>query len=128
MNEYLLLIHKNTASKNRLTQEKQLEFLHACERYIGQLKSQNQLIDAKPIQWEGNIIEHSNATWIEHDFTTNDIVIGGFYHIRAANLNEAKSIAQLNPEFVYHPDTRIEVRPLKTIEPETAYHYTRELH
>ncbi len=56
-------------------------------------------------------------------FDESGQIISGYYHIRAENLDEAISIAQENPEFIYNTGTCIEVRPIKMKEETTGFEY-----
>jgi hypothetical protein len=50
-------------------------------------------------------------------------IIVGYYHIVAKDMEEAIAIAQRNPEFVYIKGTKIEVRPIKTVEESSSFVY-----
>ena len=47
----------------------------------------------------------------------------GYYHIFAADLDEAVAIAKRNPEFRYTATAKIEVRPIKAMEEDTGFVY-----
>ncbi len=123
MKEFMFFIRKQSNSKDTLPPEQHQEFLKACESYIGQLKKGGKLISAQPIEWIGNIISGSDGKWGDVPFNEPKEVIGGYYHILANDLDEAISIAKDNPEFQFNPNTRIEVRPIKSKEETTGYTY-----
>lgn len=123
MQEFMFFIHKQNDSTQTLSTEKHLEFLKACESYIGKLKQDGKLISAQPIERKGKIISVSNIGFNETPFNETQEVIGGYYHILATDLEEAVAIAKANPEFVFNPDTRIEVRTLKMKEENTGFVY-----
>jgi hypothetical protein len=114
MKEFMFLIRKD---KEDLVSK---EFLKACENYINRLMVDGRLISAKPMEKEDNIVLSKNKTW---KVVPAKEIIGGYYHILAKDLEEAISIAKDNPEFEYHPDAKIEVRPLKGREESTSYIY-----
>lgn len=123
MKEFMFFIHKKSNSEESLTPFKHTQFLQACEKYIGELKQKGALLSAQPISWTGTIIAGKEGRWIEAPFYEPVEVIGGYYHIRAKDLDEAIAIAKANPEFQYNENTRIEVRPIKTREETTGFTY-----
>jgi hypothetical protein len=123
MKEYMFFIRKKTNSKDKLSPDIFLQFLKACERYIGNLKDQGKLISAQPIAWTGKIISGKADRWTEAPYDDTDEVIGGYYHILAKDIDEAIEIAKANPEFSFNNNTRIEVRPIKMEEEQTGFVY-----
>jgi hypothetical protein len=126
MQEFMFFIRKLSNSKDALSPEQHQRFLKACEDYIGTLKKEGRLISAQPIEWVGTIVSGPAGAWKDVPFNESKEVIGGYYHIRANSLEEATTIAKANPEFVYNPGTRIEVRAIKTKEDTTGFVYPRE--
>jgi len=123
MKEFMFFIRKQNDSKETLSPGKHREFLKGCENYIGNLKKQGKLISAQPIDRTGKIISKKNGLWKEVPFNETTEVIGGYYHILAADLNEAIEIAKANPEFEFNENTRIEVRAIKMKEETTGFVY-----
>ncbi len=123
MREFMFFIRKQANSESTLSPDQHQMFLKGCESYIGKLKSEGKLISAQPIEWSGGIISGKGQTWNQAPFNESKEVIGGYYHIRAKDLEEAIAIAKANPEFEYNRDTRIEVRPLKMKEESTGFVY-----
>ncbi|MBS1511279.1 MAG: hypothetical protein JST86_10600 [Bacteroidetes bacterium] len=123
MKEYMLLIRNEGDGKAGLSAADHLSFIQQCEVYIGKLKSKQQLIAAQPLLREGVIIEKNDDHWQEQPVSIAGTIQVGYYHILANSLDEAIQIAKENPEFSYVPSASIEVRPIKTIEQETAFVY-----
>jgi hypothetical protein len=123
MKEFRLFIRKQSNREQTRSPEQHHAFLKNCESYIDKLESEARLISAQPIDWHGNIISHNNGSWSNTPFNETREVIGGYYHIRAPDLEEAIATAKANPEFQYNPDTRIEVRPVKMKEERTGFTY-----
>ena len=123
MREFMFFIRKESNSQDTLPPEQHQKCLKGCESYIGKLKKEGKLISAQPIEWTGGIISGKGETWSQAPFNESKEVIGGYYHIRARDLEEAISIAKANPEFEYNTNTRIEVRPLKMKEETTGFVY-----
>ena len=106
-----------------MTEEQHLAFIKQCEVYIGDLKSQNKLIAAQPIERVGMVIRKPAGVWFMTPSVTDDETQVGYYHIFAEDLDAAVKIAQDNPEFAFVPTASIEVRPIKTKESETGFVY-----
>lgn len=123
MKEYMFFIRKKTNSKDTLPPDTFLQFLKACENYIGDLKNKGKLISAQPIAWTGKIISGKADRWKEAPYDETGEVIGGYYHILAKDIAEAVEIAKANPEFSFNENTRIEVRPVKMEEEQTGFVY-----
>lgn len=126
MKEFMFFIRKQSNSEQTLPPDQLQQFLKACENYIGDLKQQGKLVSAKPFAWDGKIISGKANSWNETAYNERGEVIGGYYHILARDIDEAIEIAKANPEFYYNENTRIEVRPLKTMESSTGFVYPSE--
>lgn len=81
------------------------------------------MIAAQPIVREGVVIRKSGEGWTEHNITDDTETQVGYYHVRAADLQDAIRMAKENPEFEYVPSASIEVRPVKINEPQTGFVY-----
>lgn len=125
MKEFMLLIRNQGDVKAALTAEKHHAFIKECESYIAILKAENKLIAAQPLVREGVVVSQMDSGWKEVALNAGNEVQVGYYHIRAADINEAISIAKQNPEFEYVPTASIEVRPIKTKEQETGFVYPK---
>jgi hypothetical protein len=123
MKEFMFFIRKQSDSALTLSPEEHQQFLKRCEIYIAKLKKEGKLISAQPIERDGDIISYPDRVWKDVPFNETKEVIGGYYHILAADLTEAIAIAKGNPEFEYNPDTRIEIRPIKMKEETTGFVY-----
>ena len=126
MKEFMLLIRNQIDHQKSWPADKHHQFLKACESYIGVLKRGNHLIAAQPLLREGKIISNSSGVWKESAVSENNEVQVGYYHLRAATMEEAISLAKENPEFSFSPSARIEVRPIKTKEETTGFTYPKE--
>ncbi|WEK21588.1 MAG: YciI family protein [Candidatus Pedobacter colombiensis] len=123
MKEFMFYIRNEKDAKKSLTEEQHLAFIKQCEVYIEKLKSENKLIAAQPMIREGVILKKTDKGWTEKDIATDKVTQVGYYHILAADLDEAIKIAKDNPEFEYVPSATIEVRPIKIKEVETGFVY-----
>src|SRR3974390_119534 len=102
MKEFMFFIRKQANSKHALPPDQHQQFLKGCERYIGKLKSEGKLISAQPIVWDGSIVTRNGGVWGDAPISQSGEIIGGYYHILAADLAEAMAIAKENPEFQFN--------------------------
>jgi hypothetical protein len=123
MKEYMLLIRNLIDHQSQWPAEKHEQFLKACEKYIGELKKENNLIAAQPMVREGILVSREQGAWQQRPFNETKEVIVGYYHVRAEDVKEAVAFAQRNPEFEYSATARIEVRPIKMKEDVTGFIY-----
>ena len=123
--EFMLYIRNAGDAKTALTPEEHLAFIKKCEVYIGQLKSQDNLIAAQPIIREGFVVKKTENGWTNTPIDPTKEVQVGYYHIRANNLDEAILMARDNPEFEFVPSATIEVRPIKMKEEQTNFVYPK---
>jgi len=121
--EFMLYIRNAGDAKAALSADEHLAFIKQCETYIGQLKSNNNLIAAQPIVRQGFVIEKSDNGWTETPIDPTKEVQVGYYHIVASDIDEAIAIAKKNPEFAFVPSATIEVRPIKMKEEQTRFIY-----
>jgi len=126
VNEYMLLVRNRQNHSDAWPPERHREFLEACETYIGELERGDSLVAAQPLVRDGVILTKEGAEWKEAPLEHKPDIQVGYYHIRAASLEDAIAYAKGNPEFEYSPTARIEVRPLKVSEPETGFDYPSE--
>ena len=125
MKEFMFYIRNEKDAKSALTPDEHLAFVKKCEVYIGQLKKENKLIAAQPLVREGVVIKKSGNGWTERNIAADAEIQVGYYHVYAADLQEAITMAKDNPEFEYVPSASIEVRPIKTKESETGFVYPK---
>ncbi len=123
MKEYMFLIRNRGDEKARLSPEQHLQFVKACEEYIGGLMRQKKLIAAQPLLREGKILYGRKAPQAEKAVDPSGEIQVGYYHILAEDAAEAEAIARQNPEFEWCESASIEVRPLKAKEVQTGYEY-----
>ena len=121
----MLYIRNARDAKAALTAAEHLDFIKACEVYIGRLKAADQLIAAQPLVREGCIVSRNAGGWDTVTLDATKEVQVGYYHIRANSMEEAVAMAKDNPEFAYVPSATIEVRPVKMKEEETNFVYPK---
>lgn len=123
MKEFKLLIRNLEGASGSRPADKQVDFLRACEHYIGDLKQRGKLIAAQPLERDGVMLSGREGAWREGPYKDSDEVIVGYYQIVAEDLAEAVAIAKGNPEFAFTDTARVEVRPVKGSEKKTGFVY-----
>ena len=123
MKEFMLYIRNAGDAKAALSAGEHLEFIKKCEAYIGRLKQEGKLIAAQPIVREGFTVSKQGSNWAQTPIDPAKEVQVGYYHIRAASIDEAMAMAKDNPEFEFVPSATIEVRPVKMKEEQTNFVY-----
>lgn len=123
--EYMLYIRNSGDAKASMSSVEHSSFIHACEVYIGQLKSAGKLIAAQPLLRKGTIITKIEDSWNLISIGPDSEIQVGYYHIISDSDDEAVEIARMNPEFDFVPSASVEIRPVKTIEEETNYVYPK---
>lgn len=115
MKEFMLLIRTQGDHLAELSPELQQQHVQKFQGYISKLMKENKLKGAQPLEMEGKIISSSKGVFKDGAFNETKEVIVGYFLITAKDLNEAMEIAKENPA-MEEPGTRIEVRPIKTME------------
>lgn len=121
----MLYIRNSGDAKASLSNVEHSSFIHACEIYVGQLKSAGKLIAAQPLLRKGTIITKIENTWKQISIDQGNEIQVGYYHIIAESDDEALEIARMNPEFDFVPSASVEIRPVKTKEEETNFVYPK---
>jgi len=119
----MLYIRNEKDAKLSLTESEHLSFIKKCEAYINTLKKENKLIAAQPLVRDGVIVSKTTNGWDQKNIVNDKEIQVGYYHILAADIDEAIKIVKENPEFEYVPSASIEIRPIKTNEAETGFIY-----
>jgi hypothetical protein len=125
MPEFMLLVRNLADHQASWTPDRHLAFVKQCEVYIGELKSRNQLIAAQPLVKDGRRVVRTSGRWTEAPLDPKGLIQVGYYHIVAADSDEAVAIARRNPEFEYSASAEVEVRMIKGSEAQTGFVYPR---
>jgi hypothetical protein len=125
MPEFMLLVRNEIDHQADWSSERHVQFLKDCETYVNKLKQSGKLVAAQPLLKEGMIISRSDDGWNVRPMRGKGEVQVGYYHVLAENIDEAIEIAKGNPEFVFGPKARIEVRPVQIDEKDTGFVYPR---
>lgn len=116
MKEFMLLIRTEGDHLLTLSPEAQQTHLQKITAYIEGLMKHGKLKGAQPLEQNGAIISGTKGKLKDGPFNESKEVIAGYFHIQAADLNEAIQIAKNNPVFESASTVRIEVRPIKIME------------
>jgi hypothetical protein len=125
MPEFMLLVRNVADHQTSWTPDRHLAFVKQCETYIGDLESRKKLIAAQPLVKEGRRVARPSGQWTEIPLDPGGLIQVGYYHIAAADIDEAIAIAKGNPEFEFSTTAEVEVRMIKGLELETGFVYPR---
>lgn len=114
MKEFLLLIRTQGSVWTDLPKDKLQHHIDNGTAYIGNLIKENKLKSAQPLAEGSRIVTEENGVITDGPFNESKEVIAGYFHIAAADMNEAVEIAKANPIFKDIP-TRIEVHPMMPV-------------
>lgn len=123
MQEFMLLIRNTADHQAAWTVAQHRQFLEQCRLYITRLRETGRLKAAQPLVREGVMLSGTPGAWHEGPFPETEEVIVGYYHILATDLRDALAVARDNPEFVFGATARVEIRPVKTREPDAGFTY-----
>lgn len=115
MNEFMLFIKNEGNPVAVLSPEQQQKHVQKVGQFIKQLVEEGKMKSAQPLEMEGSIVAFKDGTFTDGPFNETKEVISGYYHILAANLEEAIAIAKADPRFE-DGDWRIEVRPVMKVD------------
>lgn len=121
----MLLIRNEAGHHSEKSPEQMQQFLESVMAYIGDLKNKGRLIGAQPLGSEGTMLSGSPGMWKDGPYNESKEIIIGYYHILAADMDEAIAIAKGNPEFAPGAGTRIEIRQIITEERSLDYVYPK---
>jgi hypothetical protein len=114
--KYLLLVHHNEGTFNKIPDAKRKEMLEESIRLCHQLDGKGQYIHASPLQPEatGIVVRMRNgkATVTDGPFAETKEQLAGYFLIEAQNRDDAVRIATLVPGARIGT---VEVRPLREI-------------
>ncbi len=114
MKDFLLIIRTEGSVWSDLSPEELQRHMEQGGAYIENLMKEGKLKNAHPIDKGSRIITDSNGTLKDGPFNESKELIAGYFHIIAADIDEAVSIAKANPIFQDIP-SKIEVHPMMPI-------------
>src|SRR5579862_3538565 len=123
MKEFMLLIRNVGDAKSGMSADDHKRFVSDCKVYIEELQRNRSLISAQPLIREGVMLSGTPGNFKQGPYNESEEIQVGYYHILAKDLDGAIAIAKGNPEFAYHSNAKIEVRPIKMKEEAIAYTY-----
>lgn len=115
MKEFMLFIRNEGNPIASFSPEQQQEHVQKVGSFIKKLVENGNMKAAQPLEMEGSIISLKNGQFIDGPFNESKEVISGYYHLLAADLNQAIEIAKSDPRFE-DGDWRIEVRPIMKVD------------
>lgn len=115
MKEFMLFIKTKGDHLEGLSPEQQQAHVQKVGRYIGGLMEEGKLKGAQPLETGGAVVHGNQGVFKDGPFNEAKEVIVGYFHIVAADINEAVKIAKANPVFD-ETEATMEIRPIKNLE------------
>ena len=115
MKEFMVFIKNEGNPIMNLSPEQQQEHVQKVGAYIKGLFEAGKMKAAQPLEMAGTIISRKEGKFIDGPFNETKEVISGYYHIRAADLDEAIAMGKADPRFE-DGDWRLEVRPIMKVD------------
>jgi len=115
MKEFMLFIKSKGNPIEDLSLEQKQEHVNKVGAYITRLVEEGKMKSAQPLEMEGRILSYQNGEFVDGPFNETKEVISGYYHLLAANLNEALQIAKQDPRFE-DGTWKMEIRPIMKVD------------
>ncbi|MDR2121812.1 MAG: YciI family protein [Flavobacteriaceae bacterium] len=93
MSTFLLILHENLDILSNMDEENMSDLMHAHIEWTEKLGSKGQLISGEGLDDSGIIIEGRERKIKEFPFVSNGYMVGGYYLIKANDIQEAYEIA-----------------------------------
>ena len=116
MKDFLLILKTEGSVWSDLTPEQLQSHLEKGNAYIGKLIQDGNLKNANPIAPGSRLVTENNGVLKDGPFPESKEMVAGFFHLAAADIDEAVALAKANPIFKDIP-TKIEVHPMMVIQP-----------
>lgn len=114
MKDFLLIIKTKGSVWSDLSPDALQQHMQNGGQYIGKLMEEGKLKNANPIDKGSRIITEENGAIKDGPFNEGKELVAGYFHIVAADIDEAVTIAKGNPIFKDIP-TQIEVHPMMAV-------------
>ncbi|WP_258103588.1 YciI family protein [Marinoscillum sp. MHG1-6] len=115
MQEFMLFIKTTGDHLAHLSPQEQQAHVQKIGNYIGGLMNDGKLVGAQPLEMGGAVVQGNKGSFKDGPFTESKEVIVGYFHIKAASLEEAVAIAKANPIFE-DTEATMEIRPIKKMD------------
>ncbi|WP_010182326.1 YciI family protein [Aquimarina agarilytica] len=113
--EFMYFVYSNGNRVTDLSSDKQQLHIKKIGAYIENLAKTGKLKDAQPLEMEGTKIASKKGIFTETALNKDKKVIAGYYHILAADMDDAITIAKADPRFE-EEGWEIVIRPIKKVE------------
>ncbi|HEU6453390.1 MAG TPA: YciI family protein [Gemmatimonadaceae bacterium] len=109
---FLLIFRESTPERyEAMTRDERRRALADWNAWCDRLAAEGRLQSGHPLMPEGRVVSRANAGQrIDGPFAEAKEMIGGYFFINAANMDEATSIAEGSPNLKY--GMTVEVRPI----------------
>lgn len=114
MKQFLLLLHEDIKILNDLSPQEMEELAHAHLKWATQLAEEGHLISGDGLQEKGILISGKECIVKDGPYLESKEIIGGYYLLKADNLETVVEMAKGCPTHFYGGTT--EIRPIMEME------------
>ncbi|MDR2128802.1 MAG: YciI family protein [Burkholderiaceae bacterium] len=107
MNTFLLILHENLDTLSGMNEEEINNLMTAHMEWYEKLASRNQVIGGDALDDSGVTIEGKEKTKNDAPFIANGYMVGGYYLIKAKDIQEACAIAMDCPCHLWGGTTEV---------------------
>lgn len=108
---YLFIFRETTPERyEAMSTEQRREALRQWNAWTDELAAQGRLQSGNPLQPEGRVVAAHDRRALDGPFTEAKELIGGYFLLHAASLDEAEALAEGCPSLQY--GMSVEVRPV----------------
>lgn len=108
---YLFIFRETTPERyETMSTEQRREALRQWNAWTDELAAQGRLQSGNPLQPEGRVVAARERRALDGPFTEAKELIGGYFLLHAASLDEAEALAEGCPNLQY--GMSVEVRPV----------------
>lgn len=115
MKDYMFFFrdcHPSTGGESADVRQAQMQKWSA---WIEKLQKKGVFISGEPLEHDGKVVRQRGRQIIDGPFAEGKEVVGGYFVIKAKNIDEASELAKECPGFAFDNAT-VEVRPIMQID------------
>ena len=103
-----MFIFRGGSDASNLSPEEMQNHMQKWFQWVEELKAKNIYVSGEALTPNGKTLSGTKAVQTDGPFAESKEIVGGFFVVKAASLNEAVEIAKAYPDFVF--TGRVEVR------------------
>ena len=109
-----MLIFRGGSDASNLSPEEMQNHMQKWFQWVEELKAKNIYVAGEALTRNGKTLSGTKAVLTDGPFAESKEIVGGFFVVKAASLDDAVEIAKAYPDFAYNG--RVEVREVMNFE------------